>query len=65
MKIKTKRLVIRELEKQDLTAIVEQVNNLNVSRNLDLVPHPYIKKDAEWFINHCKKDAKKKPIENY
>ncbi len=65
MKIKTKRLVIRELEKQDLTAIVEQVNNLNVSRNLDLVPHPYIKKDAEWFINHCKKEAKKKPRENY
>ena len=57
--------MIRELGTEDLVELVGQVNNLNVSRNLEKVPYPYSNKDGKWFIDKCNKDAKKNPRENY
>ena len=65
MKLKTQRLVIRELRKENLTDLVGQINNLNVSRNLEKVSYPYTNRDGEWFIDKCNEDAKKNPRENY
>lgn len=63
--IKTKRLILRDLERNDRRDLAEQANNLNVSRYLETVPYPYSIKDAESFIKHCKKEARKKPREKY
>jgi [ribosomal protein S5]-alanine N-acetyltransferase len=65
MKLKTERLVLRDIELADAVSIRENVKNIKVSRFLALVPHPYTKKDATWWVNHCVEEQKKKPRENY
>ncbi|MBW2995322.1 GNAT family N-acetyltransferase, partial [Candidatus Woesearchaeota archaeon] len=65
MKLTTKRLILRDLEKKDLESLVKNVNNLNVSKYLSVVPYPYKKKDGEWFINHARGKAKQKPRVDY
>jgi ribosomal-protein-alanine N-acetyltransferase len=65
MRLTTDRLVIREFEKKDLSSLIRNINDLEVSQYLLLVPYPYRKKDAEWWINHCQEEAKKKPRVNY
>lgn len=59
MKLETKRLILREWRKKDVDDLVEGLNNLEVSRWLVFVPHPYTKKDAEQWIVRCIKNAKK------
>jgi len=62
MELKTKRLILREFGKRktDVTDIVEGANNINVTKWLLVLPCPYKKKDAIWWINHCKEKKKKK-----
>ena len=40
-----------------IDSLINLLNNKNVSDWLVMVPYPYTKKDARWWINHCK-DAK-------
>jgi len=65
MKLETKRLILRELTKKDTMDICNNVNNLQVTRYLLVVPHPYKKSDAEKWINYCIEKSKEKPRENY
>jgi len=65
MRLETKRLILRELTMKDLKDLVRNVNNLHISKYLSLVSYPYSIKDGKWFINHCNKEAKKKPRKNY
>ncbi len=65
MKIETKRLRLREITEKDEKDLIENINNLNVSKYMALVPYPYTKKDATWWINECKKKAKEKPRTSY
>ncbi len=51
--IETERLVLRQWNFNDVTDLVEGLNNLNVSRWLASVPYPYTKEDAVDFINYC------------
>ncbi len=61
----TERLIIRELAKKDIEALVKNANNLNVTKNLSIVPYPYKRKNAVEFINYAKKESKKSPRKNY
>lgn len=65
MKLKTKRLILRDLTNNDKKCLVKHLNNLNISRWLALVPYPYTLDDANWFIGHCSSKAKEKPRLNY
>jgi len=65
MKIRTKRLILREINEKDVSDLIGNINNLKVSRYLKAVPYPYTKKDAKWWINECKKKAKQKPRTSY
>jgi RimJ/RimL family protein N-acetyltransferase len=65
MKLTTNRLVIREFEKKDIPVLIENINDLEVSQYLLLVPYPYRLKDANWWINKCQEEAKKKPRATY
>jgi|SRR3989339_222630 len=60
MILKTKRLVLRPANMKDIDAIVENINNLRVSKWLLVVPYPYKRKDAIYWINSHKKQEKKK-----
>lgn len=65
MKLETKRLILREWSKRDKKDLIEGINNLNVSKWLLVVPYPYKKKDADWWINKQLKKQKKKDREEY
>lgn len=60
MKLTTKRLVIRDLEIKDAKNIVENVNDLEVSKYLVRVPFPFRLNNAKEVIIFSKKLAKKK-----
>jgi RimJ/RimL family protein N-acetyltransferase len=65
MKLKTKRLILREWSKKDTDDLVEGLNNLKISRWLAPVPYPYTKKDAIEWINNCINESKKRKDRNY
>jgi RimJ/RimL family protein N-acetyltransferase len=50
MKIQTKRLILREWRARDASQLVRQINNLEITKWLSVVPYPYTIKDAKWFI---------------
>lgn len=56
MKIITKRLILRPVNKKDALDVVENVNNIKVSKYLAVVPYPYSKKDAYSWITRKKKN---------
>jgi [ribosomal protein S5]-alanine N-acetyltransferase len=64
MKITTKRLILRPGTKKDIDDIVEGINNLNVSRWLLVVPYPYKRKDALFWLNKNFKPKRKKKKNN-
>lgn len=49
--LKTDRLILRHPRVEDATAVAALVGNLNVSRWLTRVPHPYTDADATNFID--------------
>lgn len=65
MIIRTKRLVLRPLKQSDAKSVADNINNLNVSRWLYRVPHPYSIKDAIQWIRSNQKKWLAKPIEDY
>lgn len=64
MKLTTKRLILRDIELKDAKDLVKQINNINISKWLLVVPYPYTMKDAKWYINNCK-EKKKRPRTSY
>ncbi len=65
MKLETKRLILRDLTIKDVASIVENANNLSVSKWLLVVPYPYTIKDARWWVNNCKEKIKENPRNDY
>ena len=48
--IETERLILRQYKLEDISDIVEGLNNINVTKWLAGAPYPYTEKDAEYFI---------------
>ena|SRR3989344_1673024 len=65
MEIKTKRLILREINNKDAKDIQKNINNLNVSKWLLVVPYPYALKDAKWWIKNCQEEYKTKKRKKY
>ena len=51
IKIETERLILRQWTLDDIDAIIDGLNNLNVSKWLANVVYPFTKEDAVIFIN--------------
>ena len=56
MKLNTKRLILRKPKKSDWKDVVEGVSDYDVAKMTSHIPHPYAKKDAEWFIDNSIKN---------
>ncbi|MEK6860126.1 MAG: GNAT family protein [Nanoarchaeota archaeon] len=65
MKLQTKRLILRQVTEKDIPDVVKNINNLNVTKWLLVVPYPYKPKDAKKWIEGQKEKVKKKPKEDY
>lgn len=59
-KLETKRLILRKPQESDWQDIVEGVSELDVAKMTENIPHPYFKKDAEWFIKDALEKWEKK-----
>ena len=46
LRLETARLILREWSPDDIPDIIEGLNDLNVSKWLASVPHPYTQQDA-------------------
>lgn len=51
MELLTQRLILRPFRTDDAHAVVQGLNNINVSRNLARVKFPYTIEDAQAFFN--------------
>lgn len=47
------RIVLRRPNKKDIPLLVEYCNSREIARWIPVMPHPYTKKDAEWFVKDC------------
>ena len=65
MKLTTKRLILRAVTNKDIPDIVGNINNLNVTKWLSVVPYPYNKKDAKIWIKEKIKEERKKKRDSY
>ena len=65
MKLETERLILRDVNKKDIKDIQKNINDLDVSKWLLVVPYPYKLKDAKWWVNHCQESYKKKKRDKY
>ena len=65
IKLETKRLILRKPRKSDWKDLVNGMNNLNISKNLEVVPFPYKKKDAKDFIKNKIKKWNKKDQDDF
>ncbi len=65
MKIIGKRIILRELGLKDAKDLAKNANEKHIFNLTSSIPYPYKLKDAKWFINKTKKDAKQKPRKNY
>lgn len=55
MRLETARLVLRAWAYEDIPDLLEGLNDVNISRWLAFVPHPYTREAAERWITYCKK----------
>lgn len=65
MILKTKRLILRPLKNSDAQSVTDNINNINVSKWLLVVPHPYSIKDARTWIKGNQKKWSAEPITDY
>lgn len=65
MTLQTNRLKLREFTLDDREQLAELLNNIEITKFLAVVPHPYDEEDAEDFIELCKERAEKDPRTNY
>lgn len=53
--LETTRLILRPPEEEDQQALVDALNNFNISRWTGRIPHPYGQADAAAFLGYCRK----------
>ena len=56
LEITTLNLVLKKPDNKDITSLVEELNNLNISKWLVEVPYPYSINDANNWIKKTKED---------
>lgn len=65
MKLETERLILRGYSRKDIPDLIKNVNNIKIARMVSSIPHPYTNKDADYWIDKCQKNARKKKRESY
>jgi ribosomal-protein-alanine N-acetyltransferase len=63
MKLITPRLILRDWQVSDKKDLIENINDIEVSKWLIIVPHPYTESSADLWINHCGEQKGKQILE--
>ena len=56
LEITTLNLVLKKPDNKDITSLIEELNNWNISKWLVEVPYPYSINDANYWIKKTKED---------
>lgn len=56
IQLHTENLLIKKPNKNDISSLVEELNNWNISKWLVEVPYPYLFNDANYWIKKTKED---------
>ena len=56
IEINTLNLIIKKPEKKDISSLVKELNNWNISKWLVEVPYPYSINDANYWIKKTQED---------
>jgi ribosomal-protein-alanine N-acetyltransferase len=65
MRLETERLILREVRMSDWEDLVDGLGDIEVTKYLMKVPHPYRKKEAIEWIKVCLGKSKEKKEEEY
>lgn len=65
LELHTKRLILREFKTSDKSALIKGINDFEIAKYLEKVPHPYTEADADWFFNHIKEKSQENPRQDY
>jgi len=65
VRLDSERLVLRELNDDDVNDIVSGANNPNVSKLMSVIPYPYGIEDARAFVSHSNEERNKNPRPGY
>jgi ribosomal-protein-alanine N-acetyltransferase len=65
MRLETKRLVLRDITAKDAKDLVKTLNDIDVSKWMLNIPHPYKMKDAKKWIDKYEKDRRKNVLVRY
>ena len=57
-KLVTERLILNKIKDSDIPVIVDYAGNKKIAENTLNIPHPYTKKDAEFWISNATKGFK-------
>ncbi len=58
MILETNRLILRQWRESDISDLIEGLNNIEVSKWLAYIPHPYTRDHAAQWINFCVENDK-------
>jgi RimJ/RimL family protein N-acetyltransferase len=65
LRIECEDFILRDMNMGDVEDIANKINNIEVAKYLRVIPHPYEKKDAEWYINKQLKEQEKEKRNGY
>ena len=65
MRLETERLILRNIIEKDMKSLIKNINHFEIASKVSTIPHPYKLKDAKWWIDKCKKNAREKPRKSY
>ena len=53
IKLNTKRLVLRDWNRKDMEYLIENLNNINITKWMHIIPNPYTLEDAKKWMKIC------------
>ncbi len=65
MKLETKKLILKEPDLDDVSNIIENLNNYDVSKYLPAIKYPYTMGDGLSWIKFCRKIKHEQPRTRY
>lgn len=65
MQLITQRLILRDWQVSDKKDLIENINDIDVTKWLLVVPFPYSEADADWWLGHCREQAGQRERASY
>lgn len=65
LELQTERLLLRPMREDDIEMTVASLGDLEISRRLARIPHPYTEADARWWLDETRRGRASGLIEHF